>query len=159
MQEKTIDFLRGQSYEILKKMGLIHSAFLTKEMSFCHKLKFVHLYIFAIQCRRPFIFQTINYVRSNGLSLKYQRFTSSGWKDIGFSKFEFVAKTQFLLAIICVIYLYMIKKTLMIITKFYFYIVKCVTRFVCVLKQIRIQFPQSQITIENVKTSLTLILL
>ena len=159
MQEKTIDFLRGQSYEILKKMGLIHSAFLTKEMSFCHKLKFVHLYIFAIQCRRPFIFQTINYVRSNGLSLKYQRFTSSGWKDIGFSKFEFVAKTQFLLAIICVIYLYMIKQTLMIITKIYFYIVKCVTRFVCVFKLITIQFPQSEITIENVKTSLTLILL
>ena len=98
-------------------------------------------------------------VKSNDLSLKYQRFTSSGWKDIGFSKFEFVAKTQFLLAIICVIYLYMIKQTLMIITKIYFYIVKCVTRFVCVFKQIRIQFPQSQITIENVKTSLTLILL
>ena len=38
----------------------------------------------------------MNYVRSNNLSLKYQRFASSGSKDIGIIKFEFVAKTQFL---------------------------------------------------------------
>ena len=30
----------------------------------------------------PFIFKIINFVRSNSLSLKYQRFTSSGCKDI-----------------------------------------------------------------------------
>ena len=29
------------------------------------------------------------------LSLKYQRFTQSDYKDIGIIKFEFVAKTQF----------------------------------------------------------------
>jgi len=29
--------------------------------------------------------------------LKYQRFAPSGCKDIGISRFEFVAKTQFLL--------------------------------------------------------------
>ena len=35
-------------------------------------------------------------VRSDDLSLKYQRCTSSGCKDIDIRKFEFVAKTQFL---------------------------------------------------------------
>ena len=38
----------------------------------------------------------MNYVRSNNVSLKYQRFTSSGYKVIGFTKIEFVAKSQFL---------------------------------------------------------------
>ena len=39
---------------------------------------------------------TMNTVRSNNLSLKNQRSTPSGFKDIGIRKFEFVAKTQFL---------------------------------------------------------------
>ena len=38
----------------------------------------------------------MDFVRSNDLSLKYQRFTSSGCKHIGIRKFEFVANTQFL---------------------------------------------------------------
>jgi len=38
----------------------------------------------------------VNSVRSNNLSLKYLWFTPSGCKDIGFRKFETVAKTQFL---------------------------------------------------------------
>ena len=38
------------------------------------------------------IFQPMNSVRSNKLSLKYQRFTSSGCKDIGTIKSEFVGK-------------------------------------------------------------------
>ena len=38
----------------------------------------------------------MNAVRSNNISLKYQRFTSSGYKVIGFTKIEFVAKSQFL---------------------------------------------------------------
>ena len=38
----------------------------------------------------------MNSVRSNSLSLKYQRFTSPGCKDIYIRKAEFVAKTQFL---------------------------------------------------------------
>ena len=42
------------------------------------------------------IFQTMNYVRSNNLNLKYQKFTPSGYKDLGVIIFEFVAKTQFL---------------------------------------------------------------
>ena len=42
------------------------------------------------------MFQTMNYVRSNSLSLKYQGFPLSDCQDIGIRKFEFVAKTQFL---------------------------------------------------------------
>ena len=48
---------------------------------------------------RPLIFQTMNAVRSNNVSLKYQRFTSSDCKDIMITKIEFVAKTQFLCTI------------------------------------------------------------
>ena len=33
-------------------------------------------------------------VRSNNLSLKYERFTSPGCKGIGIRKFEFVTKNQ-----------------------------------------------------------------
>ena len=51
--------------------------------------------IFSTQSSRPSIFQTMNYVRLNNPSLKYQRFTPSGCRDIGNRKFEFVAKTQF----------------------------------------------------------------
>ena len=51
--------------------------------------------MFATQCRRLWIFQTMNSVVSNNQSLKYQGFTSAGCKDIGFRHFEFVAKTQF----------------------------------------------------------------
>ena len=38
----------------------------------------------------------MNYFRSNNNSLKYQRLTPSGCKDIAIWKSEFVAKTQFL---------------------------------------------------------------
>ena len=38
----------------------------------------------------------MNSVGSNNVSLKYQRPTPFGCKDIGIRKFEFVAKTQFL---------------------------------------------------------------
>ena len=68
-------------------------------MSFCHKLGFSNFNIVATQCRRPFIFQTMNSVRPKNLSLKYKRFTSSDRKDIGIRKFEFVTKTQFLYSV------------------------------------------------------------
>ena len=42
------------------------------------------------------IFQTMNSVRSNNLSLKYQKFTTLDSKDKGIIKLEFVTKTQFL---------------------------------------------------------------
>ena len=38
----------------------------------------------------------MNSVRSNNISLKYQRFTTFGSKDIGIIESEFVAKTQLL---------------------------------------------------------------
>ena len=67
-----------------------------KELSFCHKLWFSNSYNLATHSPRPLIFQTISSVRSNSLSLKYQRFKPSGCKDEGVRKCEFVAKTQFL---------------------------------------------------------------
>ena len=53
-----------------------------KELSFCHKLWFSNSYNFATRFPRPLIFQTINSVRSNSLSLKNERLTSSDCKDI-----------------------------------------------------------------------------
>ena len=67
-----------------------------KELSFCHKLWFSNFNIVATQCRRPLIFQAMNAARSYNVSLKYQMSTSSGCKDIGITKIEFVKKTQFL---------------------------------------------------------------
>ena len=60
-----------------------------KDLSFCHKLRISNPYIFAIHCCRPYIFQTINSVRSNNLSFKYQWFTPPGCNDIVIRKFEF----------------------------------------------------------------------
>ena len=39
----------------------------------------------------------MNYVKLSILGLKYQRFTSSGCKDMGLRNFEFVAKNSFTL--------------------------------------------------------------
>ena len=66
---------------------------LWKELSFCHNLWFSNSYNLTTRFPRPLIFQTINSVRTNSLSLKYQ---ISGCLDIGVRKYEFVAKTQFL---------------------------------------------------------------
>ena len=38
----------------------------------------------------------MNSLRSNNLSLKYQRFTTSGCKDIGIKQFQFLVKAEFL---------------------------------------------------------------
>ena len=54
-----------------------------KELSCCHTRIFLFRY-----CCNP----TMNAIRSNNVSLKYQRFSSYGCKDIGFTKTEFVAK-------------------------------------------------------------------
>ena len=48
-------------------------------------------YICANQCK-PQIFQIMNFVRANKLSLKYQRIKTLGCKDIGISKIEFFGK-------------------------------------------------------------------
>ncbi len=68
----------------------------SEECNLCHKLWLSNSYIFAIQCRRPCIFQTMISVGSNNLSLKYKKFTWFDIKDIGIRKLEFVAMTQFL---------------------------------------------------------------
>ena len=84
------------SYHIVFGSKLRFSGLIRKELSFCHKLRFSNSCNFATHFPRPLIFQTINSGRSNSLSLKYQRFTPSGCKDIGVRKCKFVAKTQFL---------------------------------------------------------------
>ena len=52
--------------------------------------------MFTTKCRITWIFQTMISVRTNNLSLKDQKFTLFGLKDMEIRKFEFVAKTQFL---------------------------------------------------------------
>ena len=61
----------------------------------CHKLKFCNPFIVGTKCLRPEIFKTMNSVRLNNLSLKYQWFILLGCKDIGIRKLELVTKTQF----------------------------------------------------------------
>ena len=65
-------------------------------LSLCHKFD----YLIPLCLQHDVIdfsnFQTINSVRSNDLSLKYQRLKSSDCNDIGTRKFElFAAKTYF----------------------------------------------------------------
>ena len=59
------------------------------------KLSQTLIFLISISLQ-PEKFQTMNSGRSGNLSLKYQRFTSSGCNDIEIRKFEFMAKTQFL---------------------------------------------------------------
>ena len=62
---------------------IICNYFSSKVISFfCHKFKFNNPYIFVTQWRNPVIFQTINFFRSNNLSLKFKWFTPSHCKDI-----------------------------------------------------------------------------
>ena len=49
-------------------------------------LVFLFSFFCETQCHRPKIFQTMNSMRSNNISLKYQRFTTSGCKDLGIRK-------------------------------------------------------------------------
>ena len=68
----------------------------SNELTLCNKLWFSNPNIFGFQRRKPLKFQTMTFVRSNNISLKYQRFTTLGSKDIGIRKSEFVAKSQFI---------------------------------------------------------------
>ena len=87
----------------MRKKGLNNSNFI--ELSFCHKLWFSNFDIFANKSSRSLIFQTMNSVSSNNISLKYHRCTPSGCIDIGKRKFKCLAKTMFSLfwkvSIIC----------------------------------------------------------
>ena len=58
-----------------------YSSFRIKGIEFLPQNLFFYPLIFATRCRRPLIFQTINFVRSNSIRLKYERFPPSGWKD------------------------------------------------------------------------------
>ena len=66
-----------------------------KKLSFCHKLRFSNSYNLATRFPRPLKFQTINSGRLNSRSLKYQRFTTTGSKNIGVRKYKIVAKNSF----------------------------------------------------------------
>ena len=70
--------------------------FKVKELSLCHKLGFLNPNFFKTKYRRPQIFQTMNSGGLNNLSLKYERYASSGCWDLGIIKLGFVAKTLFL---------------------------------------------------------------
>ena len=70
--------------------------FTVKNWVFEQTLNF-YPYIFGTQSRKLLIIQTMNYILSIILSVKYQRFTKLGSKDIGTGKFKFLAKTQVLL--------------------------------------------------------------
>ena len=95
-----------RSWRIYKEHTGISSFYLTfiqcliekriKDLSLSHKLWFSNPYIWATQYCRPWIFQTMNSVRSNNIRLTCQRCTLQGFKDIGIRIFDFGAKTQFL---------------------------------------------------------------
>ena len=67
-----------------------------KELSCCNKLQLSNPHISATEWCKPLIFQTYIIWSNRNHSLKYQRYTTFGCKDIEIRKFEFVAKTQFL---------------------------------------------------------------
>jgi len=68
----------------------------TKELSLCHKLWFSKPSILGTQYREPLIFQTYIIWSNRSHSLKCQRSTTLGCKNIGKRKSEFVTKNQFL---------------------------------------------------------------
>ena len=64
------------------KPGIYNKTFKQKGTEFLLLLLFLNFYICATRCCRPLIFQTMNSVGSNSLSLKYQRSTILSCKDI-----------------------------------------------------------------------------
>ena len=66
-------------------MGFKSNFFPQKIIEFLPQTVVLNPHIFGTHWRRPEIFQTMNSVRSNALSFKYQRFTQSGVKDIKIS--------------------------------------------------------------------------
>lgn len=59
---------------------------------------FFNPYVFAIWCRRPRTFQTMNSTRSYRQSSIYKKTTPSGYKDIKF-EFEVITEVSFLFKI------------------------------------------------------------
>ena len=95
IRNETINYTTAKK-GLRMRLLVISFGIVKKELSLWHKLRFSYTYIFATQSRRPQIIQTMNYVKSNSISLKYQGFPPSDSQDIGIRKFEFVVKTQFL---------------------------------------------------------------
>ena len=62
----------------------------TKELSSCHKLRFFNPYIFSARYRRPLIFQTKNFVRSESLNLHHQVAKIKGLKLCGKNSVPFI---------------------------------------------------------------------
>ena len=50
----------GLCYTKVFDLGTLKSLFVLKELSPCRKLRFSNPHIFATQCHRPLIFQTMN---------------------------------------------------------------------------------------------------
>ena len=88
--------LVGCNIRTFKRFSIVNRGNPIKELSFCHKLEFSNLYIFATGWRKPLIFQTYMIWSNRNHSLKYVRSMSLGCKDIGIRKSKVVAKTQFL---------------------------------------------------------------
>ena len=65
-----------------------------KELNLCNKIKYLNPNIFRTRCCKPLIFQTLIIWSSRIHSLKYQRSTTFGSKDIVIRKSEFVTKTN-----------------------------------------------------------------
>ena len=57
-------------------------------LSSCFKLCFSNPYIFSTQCRKPLMFQTMNSVWSNNLSLKYQVAKNRKFKTVSKTLFQ-----------------------------------------------------------------------
>ena len=92
--------IKGLRHRVAKIQGL-------ENQRLGQKLIYIHIWVFATNSdfcihiswqlnvvNLWYLIQTLNSVRSSNLSLKYQRFTLSGCKNIWITKF--VAKTQFL---------------------------------------------------------------
>ena len=79
---------------LAEQLNLTNVYYFPKNLSLCHELWFSYVYIFTTKCRSPLIFQPIYSARVYNLSLKYLRFTPSGWIDKGMRNFKFVAQTQ-----------------------------------------------------------------
>ena len=85
-------FVLNLHYNILIEYIILSTS---KELSLCHKLWCSDPFIFPNQSHRPWIFQTMNSVRSNSLDFKYLISTAFGYKDMGIRKLELVEKKTF----------------------------------------------------------------
>ena len=79
--------------DLIALLLLISCSSRSKGIEFLSQALIFNLFI---QCRKPLIWQTMNSVGSNILSLKYSTVKPSDLKDLGIWHFNFVSKTHFL---------------------------------------------------------------